>query len=147
MTNLIVHEVADLNAADLTEILRESTEEGHRHINRLLREYITGTNRFDQESEALFACRMDHRLIGICGLNRDPYAEANIGRVRRLYVLKEFRGHGVGRRLLEAVIHMASSHYSKLVLKTDNPQAGEFYKHLGFREISNNGLVTHELQF
>lgn len=147
MKNIIIQEVTELVSADLNEILAESTEEGFRHISRLVEEYITGTNRFDQNSEALFECRMNHRVIGICGLNKDPYTEANIGRVRRLYVLKEFRRHGVGRRLVEAVMDTASRHYSKLVLKTDNPKAGEFYKNLGFREIQDDELVTHELEF
>lgn len=73
------------------------------------------------------------------------YTES-IGRIRRLYVLKEFRRHGAGRRLVEAVIHKASSHYSKLVLRTDNPKAASFYKKLGFRELEDVGLVTHELE-
>ncbi|MDL1163734.1 GNAT family N-acetyltransferase [Yersinia pestis] len=85
-------------------------------------------------------------VIGICGLNRDPYSGGSIGRIRRLYVLKEFRRHGAGRRLVEAVIHKASSHYTKLVLKTDNPKAAEFYKNLGFKEIADDEIVTHELE-
>ncbi|MGE7823209.1 GNAT family N-acetyltransferase [Paenibacillus sp. NPDC093718] len=65
-------------------------------------------------------------FLQLCGLNRDPYSDGSIGRLRRLYVLKEFRHHGAGRRLVETVIHKASSHYSKLVLRTDNPKAARF---------------------
>lgn len=142
---MIIHEVTDLGAVDLTELLTESQEEGFRNIHRLVHEYHKRINTFHHENEALFECRVGHRVIGICGLNRDPYANGSIGRIRRLYVLKEFRNQGVGRRLVEAVIRKASSHYTKLVLKTDNPKASAFYKKLGFREIAVGGLVTHEL--
>ncbi|MEF7439911.1 GNAT family N-acetyltransferase [Paenibacillus lautus] len=104
-----IHEVTDLGAVDLTELLTESQEEGFRNIHRLVHEYHKGINTFHHDNEALFECRVGHRVIGICGLNRDPYANGSIGRIRRLYVLKEFRNQGVGRRLVEAVIRMASS--------------------------------------
>ncbi|MGG4345810.1 GNAT family N-acetyltransferase [Paenibacillus lautus] len=144
MKNMIIHKIADLGAVDITELLTESKEEGFRNIHRLVNEYKEGINTFQREDEALFECRVGHRVIGICGLNRDPYADGSIGRIRRLYVLKEFRRHGAGRRLVDAVIHMASSHYTKIVLKTDNPKAAKFYEKLGFKEKKDDELVTHE---
>jgi len=145
MTKMIIHEVTDLVTADLTEILIESTEKGFRHIHRLIHDYNKGINRFQLDNEALFVCRIGHRVIGVCGLNQDPFSNKDIGRIRRLYVLEEFRGQGVGRRLVEAVIHRARGHYSKLVLRTDNPRSGEFYKRLGFRESQNDEQITHEI--
>jgi N-acetylglutamate synthase-like GNAT family acetyltransferase len=147
MNNMIVQEVDDLGAVDTAELLIESEKEGFRNIHRLVNEYNEGINRFQHEDEALFGCRVGHRVIGICGLNRDPYSDGSIGRLRRLYVLKEFRHHGAGRRLVEAVIHKASSHYSKLVLRTDNPKAADFYKKLGFKEVKGDVRITHELGF
>lgn len=145
MSKMIIHEVTDLVTADLTEILNESTREGFRHIHRLIHDYNEGINRFQLDNEVLFDCRIDHRVIGVCGLNQDPFSNKDIGRIRRLYVLEEFRGQGVGKRLVEAVIHKARGHYSKLVLRTDNPRAGEFYLGLGFRELQNDEQITHEL--
>ncbi|KOP67466.1 GCN5 family acetyltransferase [Bacillus sp. FJAT-18019] len=146
MSKIIIHEVTHLVTADLTEILNESTEKGFRNIHRLIHDYNEGINRFQLYNEALFDCRIDHRVIGVCGLNQDPYSnKKGIGRIRRLYVLEEYRGQGVGRKLVEAVIHKARGHYSKLVLKTDNPWAGEFYKKLGFRELQNDERITHVL--
>lgn len=146
MKNMIIHKIADLGVVDINELLTESKEEGFRNIHRLVNEYKEGIHTFQREDEALFECRVGHRVIGICGLNRDPYADGSIGRIRRLYVLKEFRRHGAGRRLVDAVIHMASSHYTKLVLKTDNPKAAKFYEKLGFIEKKHDELVTHELE-
>lgn len=145
MSRMIIHEVTDLVTADLTEILNESTEKGFRHILRLIHDYNDGINRFQRDNEALFECRIGHRVIGVCGLNQDPFFNKDSGRIRRLYVLEEFRRQGVGKRLVEAVIHRARGHYSKLVLRTDNPKAGEFYIRLGFRELLNDERITHEL--
>ncbi|MBU5344270.1 GNAT family N-acetyltransferase [Paenibacillus lautus] len=144
---MIVQEVDDLGAIDIAELLTESKREGFRNIHRLVNDYNEGSNRFQHEDEALFECRVGHRVIGICGLNRDPYSDGSIGRIRRLYVLKEFRHYGAGRRLVEAVIQKASSHYSKLVLRTDNPKAADFYMKLGFKEVKGDVRITHELGF
>lgn len=144
---MIVQEVADLGAVDIAELLIESKREGFRNIQRLVNDYNEGSNRFQHEDEALFECRVGHRVIGICGLNRDPFSDGSIGRIRRLYVLKEFRRHDAGRRLVEAVIQKASRHYSKLVLRTDNPKAADFYMKLGFKEVKGDVRITHELGF
>src|SRR5262249_44829517 len=78
--------------------------------------------------------RMDGRLVGVCGLNVDPYADAPaVGRVRHLYVLESRRRLGVGRRLVEEVIRTAGSRFDTLRLRTHNPAAARPYGALGFR--------------
>ena len=50
------------------------------------------------------------KLIGIGGLNEDPYTENNkIGRVRRFYIAKEYRRKGVGRLLLLRILSDAKN--------------------------------------
>jgi GNAT superfamily N-acetyltransferase len=64
---------------------------------------VSGTNRFNKRGEAIFAASAAGALIGVCGLNVDPYAsDPRVGRVRHLYVLSGFRQLGVGRQLVEA---------------------------------------------
>jgi hypothetical protein len=87
----------DLPAAALAPLVAESEQDGWRFVRRLAEEWADGTNRFDRPGEALLAAWMDGALIGVCGLNVDPYAgEPTIGRVRRLYVLRRLRGRGSG---------------------------------------------------
>lgn len=126
--------------------MTESDLEGFRHITRLVEDYKDGTNRFDLQDEALFLCLLGNRVIGICGLNRDPYYGEGVGRVRRLYVLREFRRHKIGRKLTEAVIHKAKNYNRRLILKTDNPDASEFYKTLGFIEVIGDDKMTHYIE-
>jgi len=135
----------DLN--EIAHLAQESRDEGFRHITRLSEQYESGTNRFDQPGEALFAARDRERIIGICGLNQDPYSmTAGVGRVRRLYVSKLYRRHGVARWLMEQVIEEAKRHYSVLVLKTDHPIADRFYDSLGFISMGDNDNVSHMLR-
>jgi GNAT superfamily N-acetyltransferase len=143
MDHINIKEI-DLNKTEITDLVNESLSEGHRHINRLLEDYRSGTNRFDEEGEALFAAYLKDRIIGICGLNKDPYLnDRSIGRVRRLYVLKEYRQHGVGRRLMEAVIQEAKRHYTVILLNTDNPVADKFYRSIGFSDHLTYSNCTH----
>jgi GNAT superfamily N-acetyltransferase len=86
--------------------------------------------------EALFAAMDDRVVIGLCGLNVDPYAAATtVGRVRHLYVLVARRGGGVGRRLVETVVEAARDRFDALRLRTHNPAAARLYEALGFRPV------------
>lgn len=136
----------DLDKTDITDLVNESLSEGHLHISRLLEDYKSGRNRFSEEGEALFAAFLKDQIIGIGGLNKDPYLNDNsIGRVRRLYVLKSFRQHGIGRKLMDAVIQEAKRHYTVIVLNTDNPVADKFYRSLGFSDQLSYNNCTHYL--
>ena len=60
--------------------------------------------------------------------------------LKRLYVRNQFRGHGIGRKLLDASIEEARSiGYAKIVLDTlpFMREAHKLYKTAGFREIAS----------
>ncbi|WP_169787951.1 GNAT family N-acetyltransferase [Alicyclobacillus ferrooxydans] len=107
---------------------------------------MSGANRFDRDGEALFVARQLTQIVGICGLNRDPYSQfGNVGRVRRLYVQTDFRKYGVGRRLVSNVIMEARRLYTTLSLRTDNPMADQFYRAIGFSTDHEPDNATHWL--
>jgi GNAT superfamily N-acetyltransferase len=144
MDAIRIEEVNYLNFDNITQLLNQSQEEGFRHIVRLVNDYLSGTNRFNKPGEALFIAFDEEVTVGICGLNLDPFTNGHVGRVRRLYVLPEYRNHGIGRRLIEEIIGKANDIYDQLVLKTDSEKASKFYKSLGFKEV-NNSNSTHIL--
>jgi GNAT superfamily N-acetyltransferase len=136
--------VLDLDLNNLHVLRVESSREGFRFIERLCDEWVSGTNRFNDSGEALFIAVVDGEVVGVCGLNRDPYASApNIGRIRRLYVLREHRRGGVGRALLNAVIAHARNHFKILRVRTD--AATEFYAANGFWPDASDAEATHVL--
>src|SRR5262245_44078302 len=96
----------------LSDLLAEDAHAGTHYVQRLVAEWVSGANRFDRPGEALFGAWVGEQLVGVCGLNVDPYAEGErTGRVRRLYVLKAYRRLGVGRRLVMEVIAAARDRF------------------------------------
>lgn len=117
----------------LAPLVEESRREGFHFLVRLHAEFLSGENRFDRPGEALVGGYAGPELIAVGGLNRDPYApEPRVGRLRHLYVRPAFRGHGVGRALVEALVSLARPHFDVLRLRTDTPAAARFYERLGF---------------
>lgn len=123
--------------ADLQPLVTESEQAGMRLVRRLVDEWRDGSNRFDRRGEALFGAWRDERLVGVCGLNVDPYAgDDGIGRVRHLYVLVGARRHGVARALMAETLAAARGRFPILRLSTSNPAAARLYESLGFRPVT-----------
>jgi GNAT superfamily N-acetyltransferase len=138
-----IERLADLPAS-LVALVAESEQRGYQFVRRLADEWATGANRFDKPGEALFGAWVAGRLLGVCGLNIDPYvADERIGRIRHLYVLEEFRRHGIGRRLVEAVVEAARGRFTVLRLRTESALAAAFYEKLGFCQQVGVPACTH----
>ena len=85
-----------------------------------------------------------YELIGIAGLNIDPYCHcANYGRVRRMYVSPPHRRRGVARALIEEIERTAKENFSRLQLFTNSADASSFYQSLGFQQVNNETKVSH----
>ncbi|HSE04502.1 MAG TPA: GNAT family N-acetyltransferase [Methylomirabilota bacterium] len=116
-------------------------------VRRLADEWLAGDNRFDRPGKALLGARLDGRLIGVCGLNVDPYAgDTRVGRVRHLYVLTAWRCRGAGAQLVGAVLTAAHGRFVTLRLSTQNPSAARLYETLGFRRLMGDGRCTHLIE-
>src|SRR6185295_8902008 len=123
--------------------LVDSEAAGSRIVRRLVDDWTAGANRFDRPGEALFGALMAGRLVGVCGLNVDPYAaDPRGGRVRHLYVLTACRRHGVGRQLVARILEVAADRFDSLRLRTNNPSAARLYEAAGFA-VSVAGECTH----
>ncbi|MGH9331210.1 MAG: GNAT family N-acetyltransferase [Vicinamibacterales bacterium] len=131
----------------LGALVAESEKHGLRFIRRLAEEWASGANRFDRPGEALFVGRVAGEVVGVCGLNVDPYAdEPTVGRVRHLYVLVAHRRRGIGRQLVTEVIETARSRFDRLRLRTENAGAAQFYETLGFRRSVGVRDCTHIME-
>ena len=122
-----------------------SVREGYRHLVRLGDDWASGENRFDGPGEVLFAAHAEGRLVGVCGLNRDPFAtDGSVGRVRRLYVSPDARRRGVARLLVARVLARAQGYYVSVRLRTNDPGAMRFYEAIGFERVDSPD-ATHEI--
>ncbi|HDR7277518.1 TPA: GNAT family N-acetyltransferase [Bacillus paranthracis] len=114
-------------------LVQESKEEGFNFLIKLKSEYKNKTNTFNKTGECLYGIFQEGKLIGIGGLNEDPYSENNkIGRLRRFYIAKDYRRIGLGNLLLKQLLSHAEKYFKVVVLHTDTKQGDAFYIANGF---------------
>ena len=142
-----IERISDLAAGQVAALVAESETQGSRFVRRLAEDWASGANRFDRPGEALFVARDDRRVVGVGGLNLDPYAaEPTVGRVRHLYVLTAYRRLGIGRRIVEEIIEAARGRFERLRLSTSNPEAARLYERLGFHPRADDVHCTHAME-
>lgn len=143
-----IEQILNVSRQELEALKVASLGEGFRFIERLAEEWDSGQNRFLEPGESLWGAFLGEEMIGICGLNRDPYARnENAGRLRHLYVLPVRRREGAGRALVHVVLGKAREHFARLYLRTDNSAAAAFYERIGFVRVAGKEHVTHQLVF
>jgi GNAT superfamily N-acetyltransferase len=146
MNNIEIVRLEKLPMQDLQPLVEESRAQGYEFIDRLISEYVDGSNQFNKPGEALFGVYFDPHLIAIGGLNRDPYlSQPDIGRVRHLYVLSAWRKQGIGKQLVQAIIAAAKGRFRLLTLRTFSTEADGFYRAIGFQTKPEIKGATHYL--
>jgi len=126
-------------------LVAESMAEGHRMLVRLRDNWTSRTNVFDRPGEMLVGAIFDGEIIGVCGLNIDPYCEdPRAGRVRHLYVARAHRRHGVGALLVRRIADAARGSFEYLNTRAPTEAFG-FYERLGFAAIVGIDEITHRL--
>ena len=122
---------------DIAGLAAAARAEDLRLVDRLVGDFQSGANRFNRAGEAIWEARSGAELIGICGLNRDPFArpDEHAGRVRRLYVHAQWRRRGVGSLLLDAVEAEARRHHDILTAFTVDADVEAFYLARGYQPV------------
>jgi GNAT superfamily N-acetyltransferase len=142
-----IAKASDPQLPSIDHLVEESLSQGFRFLERLISEYHSGLNRFNLPGEALLTASVQGVIIGIGGLNRDPYFnDPRVGRLRHLYVESAWRNRDVGRLLVTHLTQEARQHYQLLTLRTTTPTADGFYQKLGFRTHPRWEHTTHHLQ-
>lgn len=129
---------------ELFSLAQEARSQGQHMVERLQQEWRDETNCFQQAGESVLIAIQDERIVGVCGLNRDPYCvRDDAGRVRRLYVSADYRRQGIGRRLVETLQQRCVGVFTQLRLRTHSPEADVFYQALGFQRVNGDPCCTH----
>ena len=140
---MIISAIEELKVEELESLVLQSEQEGFRHLRRLVNEYQSGENTFSGQGEALYIATEQKQIVGIVGLNQDPFSDHSTGRVRRLYVHPDYRHLGIGKQLMQKVTSEANKFYNILVLHTDREQANQFYIALGFEPDLHDPHRSH----
>ena len=123
----------------------ESLAQHFNMLRRLAENWQSGKNRFSAPGEKLLGAFVGGQLVGICGLNVDPFSpQLRAGRIRHLYISDAFRRQNIGQQLLVAVITHSGTWFDFLNTHAP-PSAWPFYESLGFRPVYDEPRVTHRL--
>ncbi len=141
-----------IRVTDLSEEIRElakiASVGGYRNIETLVNEFDSGVNRFSTPGEALFGAYEATSILGIGGINIDPYyGLATVARVRRLFVKPDARRRGVATALMLQIEEIGRKYFSKLQLFTNSETASRFYINLGYRAVKHREKISHEKLF
>ena len=135
----------ELDVSELDALVTQASADGFRHVYRLRDDWLNGHNRFEEPGEAFFVATIDGRIVGVCGLNVDPYADdPAVGRVRRLYVVPDVRRKGAGAALVSAVVDAARGSFRKVTVRTDEDL---FFRATGFERVEGIDATTHQIVF
>jgi N-acetylglutamate synthase-like GNAT family acetyltransferase len=123
----------------IDQLRAEATRHGFHFLDRLVSDWHSGLNRFDQRGEQFLLAFAGNRVVGVGGLNHDPYVEsAEIGRLRHLYVLNDWRRKGVGRALVERLLQSARGTFTIVRTRARTKEASVFYDLCGFSGIHDD---------
>jgi ribosomal protein S18 acetylase RimI-like enzyme len=129
-------------------LAEDARRDGHEFLVKFDDEWTRGVLRFDGPGECLFIATVGSALVGISGICRDPYQDQpDVGRLRHVYVAREYRSRGLGRALVLACLVCTGGHFRIIRLKTANPVAARLYERLGFdAAAAASEPMTHCLQ-
>jgi GNAT superfamily N-acetyltransferase len=129
------------------DLLRdEAADHGFRFLDRLVADWASRANSFSCPGDCLLGALADHRLVGIGGLNADPYSpRTDLGRVRHVYVLDVWQRKGVGRAIIDRLVREAQGRFSELRLRTNTAAAAAFYLRCGFGSV-DDPTASHSLK-
>ena len=104
-------------------------------------DWVSHTNRFDQEGEALLAARVNRVLAGIGGITIEPVVPGAV-RMRRFYTRLVFRRNRVGHQLATALLNRVG--VGRPITVNAAPASFSFWESVGFMRDPRNGH-THIL--
>lgn len=140
----MIIDINDLDEYDISTITQAANAERYDIVNRLVTDYDSGENKFDKEGEKLVGFLLDDKVVALCGLNIEP-TNGRYGRIRRLYVLPEYRNQGIGTQLVRYLIAYAGHNFKGVVVNIGKLSIDNFYKLMGFRSVINSSF-THILR-
>lgn len=82
------------------------------------------------------------KIVGTCGLYKQDYG----GEIRRVYLEKDFRNSGLGRKMIQRIFDYAKNkHLKKVTVFTflSNPGAINFFLKVGFRKTKKDDTYIY----
>jgi len=130
-----IEPIAEKLPFDFPELIVEAERQGHEFVRRFVENWQAGRERFSGPGEGVFAAFLGTKLIGIAGIAADPYlGDANIGRIRHVFVTRAARREGVASALVATCLERGRRFHA-IRLRTRNPDAARLYERFGFAPV------------
>lgn len=130
------------DSESLDALAAEARRLGYGFVDRLIDDARTGKNRFTQKGECFLGIFKDGTLVGCGGVNKDPYTNQPVARLRHIYVLSGARRRGLASMLVRELVRQSEIEFSVFRLRTSDKNADAFYDALGF-DRTNDEYATH----
>ncbi|MEM4181841.1 MAG: GNAT family N-acetyltransferase [Candidatus Pacearchaeota archaeon] len=132
--------------------IREYKEEDREKIKNFIKEVLleifnSASNLKDldnikKEYEKFLVIEEESEIIGTLGIKK----EGDDARFSRIYIKKEKRGKGLGKKLIEKAIFLCKNKYKRIFLTTYPQMNSEnFYKKIGFKEFKRDERIWMEM--
>lgn len=111
-------------------------------------ELRTNVKEIQKRDGVIFVAELNNQLVGcICSVIDVRLAEGVYGEIVSLIVADKFRGHGVGKRLVEVSENWLYEHVNKIRVRANviRTSAHSFYNKLGFEEVKNQKVFIKRL--
>jgi hypothetical protein len=142
----VIERLSGEPADRLRPLVAESERQGFRFVRRLVEEWTRGVNRFDRPGEVLFAARSGDDVVGVCGLNVDPYADDPPGRPSPSSLRAGPAPAGRHRRAPGGRRHRIRARPLRPAAPAPtSAAAARFYERLGFRSTPGASHRSHAL--
>lgn len=95
-------------------------------------------NKFSEEDNHQLVLEVDNKVVGFVNVgNTDDTNYDNCGELHAIYIISDYKGNGLGKKLFEAgVEELKSMGYDKMLIGClDGNPSNEFYKHMGGKLI------------
>lgn len=138
----VIIEQIDPRSHLLEKLADEARAQGYFFIDRLLDEARCGKNLFENFGECFCGVFAGHLLVGCGGINKDPYVDQNIGRLRHVYVVEAYRRNGIAAALVRDLLERSKHAFDTVRLRASDDNANTFYDTLGFKRTDHE-TATH----
>ena len=141
-------EIKLLSKKDVTESLQEQLSKLYLQLNAELKQLSLERILEQEDSIDIVVCLENNELIGIAMMANYKVVSGYKGMVEDVVVSETHRGKGIGRKLMEALLHQAEKRQLNDVLLFSGHHrtaAIGLYKSLGFT-LKNSGLYIKKFQ-
>ncbi len=102
---------------------------------------INQIKNIDNKKSVMLLVTHENNIIGVSGIDLKPRVEDHVG-VFGITIAKEYRGEGIGKKIMEIIIEEAKKNLTglKIIILgvfANNPIAQSLYKKLGFIQYGN----------